>query len=193
MKGNVYEIVLFHAERHPTGSNFQLTLSGFLSPKTYCTPVCGDGIVVGPELCDDGDLNADDGYDVCNTTCSGRAYCGDGIVQSGQEACDNGFNLDLYTTGKPNSCAPGCQLPAVCGDGIVQAPYEFCDDGAANSDTAYDGCTTQCTFGPYCGDGHIDPGEVCDDGLGPNGNTSQSTDPNRCGYDCKPVFVIDLQ
>ncbi len=190
VKGNVYEIVLFHAERHPTGSNFRLTLTGFLSPKTYCTPICGDGKVVGPEACDDGDKNADGVYNVCNTSCSGRTYCGDNIVEAGHEACDNGFNLDAYASGIPNACAPGCKLPPTCGDGVVQAPYEFCDDGEDNADDAYDGCNTQCAYGPFCGDGQIDPGETCDDGLGPNGNTSQTSEPGRCGYDCQPAFVI---
>ncbi len=34
-----------------------------------------------------------------------------------------------------------------CGDGIVTAGEE-CDNGAANNDTLYGGCTTQCKFGP---------------------------------------------
>lgn len=52
-----------------------------------------------------------------------------------------------------------------CGDGVVNGT-ESCDDGAANSDTAYGGCTTKCVFGPYCGDGTVDDahGEECDDG-----------------------------
>lgn len=35
--GDVYEFVLFHAERAPTGSNFKLTLSGFIDNKSKCT------------------------------------------------------------------------------------------------------------------------------------------------------------
>jgi fibro-slime domain-containing protein len=189
-KGGVYEIVLFQAERHPTGSNFRLTLAGFLAPRTYCEPKCGDGLVVGWETCDDGDKNADGVYGVCNTKCSGNEYCGDDTLQSDYEACDNGFNLDTYSHGVPGECAPGCELPPTCGDGVVQAPDELCDLGAANADNAYDGCTTKCDYGPYCGDGHIDEGETCDDGLGPNGNTAYSSDPKRCGYDCKPAFAL---
>ncbi len=53
-----------------------------------------------------------------------------------------------------------------CGDGVINGT-ETCDNGAANSDTAYGGCTTTCVFGPYCGDGHVDvsSGEECDDGT----------------------------
>ncbi len=35
--GNLYEIVLFHAERQPNGSNFKLTLSGFVNKTSTCT------------------------------------------------------------------------------------------------------------------------------------------------------------
>src|SRR5262249_13966780 len=59
IKGHVYEIVLFHAERHSTGSNFKLTLSGFLPPRSVCNAICGDGIVAGAEACDDGPNNSD--------------------------------------------------------------------------------------------------------------------------------------
>ncbi len=53
-KGGVYEIVLFHAERHATASNFQLTLAGFLAPRSFCKTTCGDGIVAGEEFCGGG-------------------------------------------------------------------------------------------------------------------------------------------
>jgi fibro-slime domain-containing protein len=186
-KGNVYEIVLFNAERHPTGSNFHLTLSGFLAPRSYCTPKCGDGIVAGWETCDSGSANANGKYGVCNTTCSAMEYCGDGVVQAGHETCDNGFNQDLlYTSGNTGACAPGCVLPPACGDGKVQAPYELCDDGDENNDTAYGGCTTQCEWGPYCGDGHVDPGETCDEGAG----NVAGDQAGRCGYDCQPAFIL---
>jgi fibro-slime domain-containing protein len=35
--GHVYEIALFHAERNPTGSNFKLSLSGFVDGTSKCT------------------------------------------------------------------------------------------------------------------------------------------------------------
>ena len=186
-KGNVYEIVLFNAERHPTGSNFHLTLAGFLAPRSYCEPVCGDGIVAGWETCDSGAMNQDNKYGVCNSSCSAIDYCGDNIRQSEHEACDNGFNQDLlYSSGDTNACAPGCVLPPACGDGVVQAPFELCDDGPMNDDSKYLGCTTRCDWGPYCGDGKVDPGETCDEGAG-NVSAEQA---GRCGYDCKPAYNL---
>jgi len=55
---------------------------------------CGDGIVQSGEVCDDGDANSD-AYALarhCNALCQGyvEEYCGDGIVQSEFETCDDG-------------------------------------------------------------------------------------------------------
>ncbi len=41
--GRTYEIAVFGADRHPTESNYQLTLSGFSTQKSNCMPRCGDG------------------------------------------------------------------------------------------------------------------------------------------------------
>jgi fibro-slime domain-containing protein len=51
-----------------------------------------------------------------------------------------------------------------CGDGIV-TPDEVCDDG--KNDGSYGGCTEDCMWGPYCGDGQVQAGdgEQCDDGT----------------------------
>jgi len=187
--GGVYEIVLFHAERHTVQSNFRLTLAGFLAPRSYCAPICGDGIVVGWEVCDDGEDNSDDEYGQCNTLCTGSTFCGDGVTQgpsddpSGPEECDNGRNVDVYGSGA-NGCGPGCLLPGRCGDGVVQFGFEQCDNGAANADDAYGptACRTDCTLGSYCGDGVVDDPETCDDGPLNGGEYGAGT----CGYDCEP-------
>ena len=34
--GRSYEIVVFHAERHPSEANFQLTVSGFTTRRSRC-------------------------------------------------------------------------------------------------------------------------------------------------------------
>src|SRR5262249_31054602 len=38
--GQIYEISLFHAERHTNESNFQLTLGGFVKSTSTCTAKC---------------------------------------------------------------------------------------------------------------------------------------------------------
>ncbi|HEX2733363.1 MAG TPA: DUF4215 domain-containing protein, partial [Polyangiaceae bacterium] len=180
-KGGVYEIALFHAERHVFQSNFRLTLQGFLAPRSNCQPICGNGVVQRGEVCDDGANNKDNTYGVCNTTCTARQFCGDQVV-NGPELCDNGTNVATYDAGA-NSCAPGCLLPPKCGDGIVQAQYEDCDLGTASNTGAYDGCKATCDWGPYCGDGNVDAanGETCDAGS-QNGGYGKP-----CGYDCQPA------
>jgi cysteine-rich repeat protein len=190
VRGGVYEIVLFHAERHTIESNFQLTIAGFLPPYSECNPVCGDGVVVSWEVCDDGTAENTGEYGKCNPWCTGYTYCGDAICQGpddtppGPEECDDGYNDALYAY-SAESCAPGCVWPPYCGDGVISPAFELCDDGAANDDAAYNGCTTQCTWGPYCGDGNVDaPHETCDDGLD---NTLYSTTGAGCGPDCEPA------
>jgi fibro-slime domain-containing protein len=91
MAGNVYEVRVFHAERKLEGSSFKLTLSGFNTSPSDCTPICGDGVVTAGEECDDG-VN-DGGYEECAAGCVLGARCGDGMVQM-EEDCDDGNRRD---------------------------------------------------------------------------------------------------
>jgi cysteine-rich repeat protein len=67
-------------------------------------PVCGDAVVEGDEVCDDG-VN-DGGYGGCNADCTAPGpFCGDGVV-NGEEPCDdgdaedgNGCNVDCVVSG----------------------------------------------------------------------------------------------
>jgi cysteine-rich repeat protein len=80
-------------------------------------------------------------------------------------------------------------LAATCGDGEV-AGGEQCDDGAGNSDTAPDGCRTDCT-GARCGDGVIDGGEACDDGGTVDGDGCSATCTAEAGAFCGNGTVDD--
>jgi fibro-slime domain-containing protein len=181
-KGGLYEIVLFHAERHTTSSNFKLTMTGFAPTSSACHSTCGDGIVAGMEQCDPGmtDGGAGGGYNGCTADCKRGPFCGDGKV-NGPEKCDDGVNMTIYSpTPNTTACGPGCMPPGYCGDGKLDALYgEQCDKGAANNDTTYDGCTTKCQLGPRCGDGIVQAadGEQCDDG-----NTVSN---DGCDNNCK--------
>jgi fibro-slime domain-containing protein len=174
--GKIYEMALFHAERHSSASNFNLTLDGFVSTHSHCAAKCGDGIVAGDEVCDDG-VN-DGSYGSCSATCQRGPYCGDGIVQAGHETCDDGVNLTTYSaSGKP-ACAPGCKPSAYCGDGHLDSTAgEECDNGANSG--GYGQCDSSCKRGSRCGDGVIDPDEVCDDGNLISGDGCSSS----CQYD----------
>jgi fibro-slime domain-containing protein len=89
--GHVFEVRVFHAERKTDGSSFKLTLSGFATGRSECTPICGDGIVTAGEECDDG-VN-DGGYEECAKDCVLGPRCGDGEVQAGED-CDDGNRRD---------------------------------------------------------------------------------------------------
>jgi hypothetical protein len=105
------------------------------------------------------------GFATNQTVCTPR--CGDGVT-TGAEECD-------------------------CSDGSGTIP-DSCK-GQKNDDSVYGGCTTQCTYGAYCGDGHVDPegNEVCDEGKD-NGAT-YSDDPtggSGCSVTCqRPHFCGD--
>jgi fibro-slime domain-containing protein len=128
---------------------------------------CGDGIMSGPEACDDGNTVSGDG---CSATChielgykcSGSpskcspTVCGDGKVE-GTEGCDDG-NIWPF-----DGCSPTCQIEPQCGsatsavgacqtgcgDGILLRGTEECDDGNLLDG---DGCSHECK---------IEPGYTC--------------------------------
>ena len=176
--GNVYEIVVFHAERHTYGSNYKLTMGKFNRLKSSCESVCGDGITTADEVCDDG-VN-DGAYGKCAPGCEAPVlFCGDG-TPNGPEACDDGTNNTPYLGADPNACAPGCKTPGYCGDGNIDSIFgEKCDRGDGNNTGGYAGCNADCTQGPRCGDGITQAVEACDNGAR-NGDSD-------CDLDCKIV------
>jgi TQXA domain-containing protein len=136
--------------------------------KDWVAVQCGDGLVNAPgETCDPPGAPEPNGQ-FCRDDCT---FCGDGHLDSG-EACDDGpDNSDIA----PNACRTDCTLPPTCGDGLVNAPGETCDPpGAPQPNGQF--CRDDCTF---CGDGHLDGGEACDDG--PN---NSDIAPNACRTDC---------
>jgi cysteine-rich repeat protein len=78
----------------------------------------GDGLVTGPEVCDDGLMNGSYGY--CNPTCTGIVHCGDAIVQTSHEECDLGTgNFSEYALNKAFSCRSNCIIGRYCGDAFL--------------------------------------------------------------------------
>ncbi len=85
--------------------------------------VCGDGVVEGMEVCDDGDTT---GGDYCAADCGAvTGRCGDGIIQ-GNETCDDGaIQTGCATThdGGDGTCVPADQCVmgyVLLGDGTCQ-------------------------------------------------------------------------
>jgi len=178
--GNIYEIIVFQAERCVTGSNYKLTLSGFNAPKSVCHSVCGDGIVTRGEACDLGSAKNTGAYGTCNPDCTLPPRCGDKVVQTPPEQCDDGVNQTIYG-GTSKQCGPNCKWAPYCGDGVV-SNGEQCDEGAANG-SGYGHCTDACTLGLRCGDGIVNGAEQCDDGVknGTSGSACTATCTLKCG------------
>jgi hypothetical protein len=127
---------------------------------------CGDGSIVSPEICDDGN---DLGGDGCSLLCTvetgfrcegapsrctrtGSGTCGDMFIDPGEE-CDDG--------GESPECDADCSL-VLCGDRMTNASAgEECDDGnMADGDR----CSSRCYYQPTtCGDGAgvCDADETC--------------------------------
>ncbi|MEI9947885.1 MAG: DUF4215 domain-containing protein [Pseudomonadota bacterium] len=112
VKGGIYQISFFQAERHTNASNFRLSLQNFLPAHSQCVPNCGDGKVVIGEVCDDGSAQNTGAYGHCNATCSAREFCGDGLM-NGPEKCDNGVNLAGYNASRVVPRAASCLRSAV--------------------------------------------------------------------------------
>jgi len=141
-----------------------------------CVGGCGNGVVLLPEWCDDGNMTVDDGCSAncrvepgyaCHESQAGKSTCvvtcGNGRIEPPGEECDDGPSGNSDQT--PNACRSTCRR-AHCGDHVLDQG-EACDDGATNSDATANACRTTCVAA-FCGDGVIDDGEVCD----PGGNAS---------------------
>ncbi len=210
-------------------------------------PICGDSVIVGSEICDDGNNDSGDGCDAtcatvetgyvctvdagsdgtCDTGGAGSVMtvCGDSII-AGAEICDDGnatagdgcsatctvetgYACTQDTTPADGTCdTTGVgSVVNICGDAIIVGP-EICDDG--NNDSG-DGCSETCdlepgyecmqdtdpadgvcdtagpgsvVLSPVCGNGIVEAGEVCDDGDETGGDGCSSTCQLEEGYVC---------
>ena len=151
-------------------------------PGRRCFPICGDGLIVGTETCDDGNQMSGDG---CSAIClvePNTASCGDRMI-SGAEQCDDGTDNGGTIYG---GCTSDCLLGGYCGDGAVNG-FEDCDIGEGRNIAGYGatgGCAPGCRFPHFCGDGVVDEseGEQCD--------LASSNGMAPCSDGCK--IIVDL-
>ena len=185
--GGIYAIDMFHAERCLGGSNYKMTLRGFVSMgQSTCDSICGDGLIRGAEECDPVDwisetdpakqaeLKQKAVFDGCTTACKLQPHCGNSKIEKGEQCdteaawCDN----CMLKYDDPNHR---------CGDGIKQE-HEECDgsDGVSGAQI----CLATCRISG-CPDGIVDAnaGEECDDG--------NEVDDDNCTNACKRPICGD--
>jgi cysteine-rich repeat protein len=166
-----------------------------------CTPVvCGDGIVAGDEVCDDGNTVSCDG---CSADCRSNETCGNGIVDS---ACGEDCDQGAANSDAPNAtCRTNCRRQR-CGDGIVDDKAgEDCDGAPTTTANCATygfyggtlGCSAACrndtsSCAGECGDGVVNGPELCD-AAPPGGQTcldyGYDVGELRCSSLCTPSFA----
>jgi len=146
-------------------------------------PVCGNNIREGQELCDGSDdylicarYRLTGGSVPCNASCTGNPsgceppHCGDGQINVTGEVCD-GADSGCDTcqnhgyTGGELYCRPDCSAVVVSG----------------------------CSGGPStCGNGIVEPGELCDGSDFGIYTNCQSLDPGPGPLRCFPNCLLDF-
>ena len=112
----------------PNGIGLEPCVSGLIcnssnvcvSPPPQTTGFCGDGVIIeGNEVCDDGNTISCSPYpNGCKDDCSRRQYCGNDIIECGEE-CDDGNdnNNDYCKNDCTNHCPDGqCNFGEYCGN-----------------------------------------------------------------------------
>jgi cysteine-rich repeat protein len=140
-----------------------------------------------------------------STTFVPAAVCGNGVRETG-EHCDGDDVGDVTCTdrGYPEGGTLRCQMTGAacrffdtsgcfrCGDGVREGPEEcdLNDVGGAVCDAPDEtggimSCTDDCTLSRQacwrCGNGWVEPGEVCDDGGTESGDGCSSMCDRECG------------
>lgn len=134
---------------------------GRLCRNAACTDsVCGDGFTTAPaEECDD--ANAVDG-----------------------DGCDNSCQFSCVSTDTARNCTPS---DACAGQGACNDSTHTCIPGTPLADDTACGIGGYCKTGtctqPMCGNGVVEPGEVCDHG------TSNGMPNDGCKIDCTYACV----
>eukprot|EP00435_Cladocopium_sp_Y103_P068641 s1255_g31.t3 len=158
-----------------------------------CEPVCGDGLLVVGEGCDDGNKDSGDG---CSASCQVER----GFVCSPEDY----LTKSEVATGPPFAAQNRTVCIPICGDGLVLLTFgEACDDG---NRVPGDGCDENCAIepgytcgsggvssssvcSPICGDGLLRSPEQCDDGNTGKGDGCNEQCQLEQGYQCWPPGV----
>ena len=129
------------------------------------------------EDCDAGTLNGQ--YGICNSTCSGKPYCGDNYQSDGNEICDEGLGDGGNKTIEE---AWSANYGGTCiGKFYDEEGNNVCTD-TPDKWNAYGVGDKCCQYGRYCGDGIVDNSL---DGVGSTNDEGVVADPNEWRNEAK--------
>jgi fibro-slime domain-containing protein len=120
------------------------------------------------------------------------------VFGANRQPVESDYQITLNGQTSRSACMPRCGdglrtggEQCDCGDANEPAPTDPLCGGLRNNDSTYGGCTTQCKYGPYCGDASVDPArEECD--LGSSMNTAAYGSHSGCAAGCRfPHFCGD--
>ena len=163
---------------------------------TGCQTVCGDGIVIGPgETCDPpGQPGQCPPGQTCNSDCTGcQTVCGDGVIGSGetcdppgaQSTCSAGTICKSTCSGCEPNCSDRCQTGPAMNPACGPCVASVCSAAPNCCNNAWDSVCVGvsellCGACPFCGDGVIGPGEMCE----PPGRQSTCGTNQVCSDGC---------
>lgn len=146
-------------ENTPSGYNCTCD-TGYAGDGQSCEPVCGDDLLKGTEVCDDGNTVAGDG---CRADCLGLEACGDALLDTAAgEECDDGNEVSL------DGCDDRCKtepVPGECGDGTINLGEE-CDDGNQVMGDGCEECMIAMSDAWTCDPALFGGGDGCECGCG---------------------------
>jgi len=168
-----------------------------------CVPESGCQYHPNQEPCDDG--NACTSGDICDSgSCQagGPVVCNDGNVCT-DDTCEQATGCKSVANLLPCDDANACTGNDTCGNGACKGTPLVCDDGEICTKDSCDP-VTGCKFTmvkPCCGNGELEPPELCDDGNHDNTDDCTSLCQNAtcddlfkngsetdvdCGGSCSP-------
>jgi cysteine-rich repeat protein len=158
-----------------------------------CMEVCGDGMLVTPEVCDDNNIISGDG---CSSTCQVEVgfFCNTASptlcqpCSSNCPTCTSAVLCTVCATGYSiisGACVLDCTVITYC----ATCSYSSILPGT-HCDSCQNGYEVQLnsTCASRCGDGKRVPSEGCDDGATVAGDGCSPTCTVETGYFCTDTF-----
>jgi cysteine-rich repeat protein len=167
-----------------TGINCITCTSGYSVINNTCTSICGDSIIVTPEVCDDGNPNSGDG---CSSTCQLEPAfaCNLAVSPTLCTPCSSNCvsctsnttctTCDTYYMILSTACVLNCSVVTQCSTCQFNASLPAPGTECLTCTTGFYVQTSDNTCITLCGDGKLAGSEACDDNGILDGDGCSST------------------